>query len=247
MGASVVVVGTGGETLRDAVNEALRACVADDDGAMYYLASAPTGPHPIPLVVRSFLAVIGEEARRRMLREAERLPEAVVTCIGAGSNATGVFSGFLHDPTVRLVGVEAAGDGLETTRHSATLSRGKRGVFHGGMTYVLQNEDGQIRRSHSIAAGMDYPGVAPELSLWKDRGRIEVTSATDGEALRSFELLSRLEGIIPSLESAHAVHHAVILARSIGDGADVLVCITGNGDKDVSVANSQCWLHSKES
>ncbi|KAK1837607.1 hypothetical protein CCHR01_19770 [Colletotrichum chrysophilum] len=170
-----------------------------------------------------------------MLREAERLPEAVVTCIGAGSNAIGIFSGFLHDPTVRLVGVEAAGDGLETTRHSAALSRGKQGVFHGGMAYVLQNEDGQIQQSHSIAAGMDYPGVAPELSFWKDRRRIEVTSATDDEALQSFELLSRLEGIIPSLESAHAIHRAVILAGSMGDSADVLVCITGNGDKDVSI------------
>ncbi|GKT61001.1 tryptophan-3 [Colletotrichum tofieldiae] len=232
LGATIITVKTGSQTLRDAMNEALRACAADDDKT-FYLAGTPIGHYPIPLVVRTFQSVIGAETKLHALKKIGQLPDAVVTCVGTGAIAVGLFSQFLDDTTVKLVGIEARGDGVQTSSHSAAISKGSRGVFQGTMTYVLQDDHGQIRHSHSIAAGLDHPAVGPELSSWKDSGRVDFITATDEEAMNAFRLTAQLEGIIPALESAHAIHGAVELARSMLRSDNIIVCVSGSGDKDI--------------
>ena len=232
LGARVVPVEAGSRTLKDAMNEAIRDWVTNVRDTHYVIGSV-AGPHPYPAMVRDFQAVIGEEARSQVLSLAGRLPDAVVACVGGGSNAMGIFSAFLDDPQVALVGVEAAGLGLDTGRHGAPLARGRPGVLHGSMSYVLQTEGGQIAEAHSISAGLDYPGVGPELSWLKDEGRIRLMQATDDEALEALQYLARTEGIIPALESAHAVAAARHLARELGREGLLVVNVSGRGDKDV--------------
>jgi tryptophan synthase len=236
LGASVVAVDAGSRTLRDAVNEALRAWVVDLDTTHYIIGSA-IGPHPFPTIVRTFQSVIGEETKQQMMQAIGKLPDAVVACVGGGSNAVGMFYPFAKDTSVKLVGVEAGGDGIDTNRHSATLTGGSKGVLHGVRTYVLQDEHGQISETHSISAGLDYPGVGPELSSWKDSDRARFIAATDAEALIGFRTLAQTEGIIPALESSHAVWGAMELAKSMKTG-DIVLNLSGRGDKDVqSVAD----------
>ncbi|KAL8760516.1 MAG: hypothetical protein Q9184_003314 [Pyrenodesmia sp. 2 TL-2023] len=233
LGASVVAVEAGAQTLRDAVNEAMRSWVVDLDTTHYIIGSA-IGPHPFPTIVRTFQSVIGSETKTQFQKLRNKLPDAVVACVGGGSNAVGMFYPFSHDPSVKLLGVEAGGDGLHTKRHSATLTGGTKGVLHGVRTYVLQDENGQIQETHSVSAGLDYPGVGPELSSWKDTDRAKFIAATDANAFDGFRLLSQLEGIIPALETAHAVWGAVELARGMRKGEeDVVICLSGRGDKDV--------------
>ena len=237
LGAKVVAVEAGAMTLRDAVNEAMRAWVVDLSTTHYIIGSA-IGPHPFPTIVRTFQSVIGTETKEQMQKLKGKLPDALVACVGGGSNAVGMFYPFAQDPTVKLLGVEAGGDGLDTDRHSATLTGGTKGVLHGVRTYVLQNKHGQISETHSVSAGLDYPGVGPELSSWKDNSRAKFIAATDAEAFVGFKLLSELEGIIPALETAHAVWGAVELAREMKRGEDIVICLSGRGDKDVqSVAD----------
>jgi len=237
LGAKVVAVEAGSRTLRDAVNEALRAWVVDLDTTHYIIGSA-IGPHPFPTIVRTFQSVIGNETKEQMQKLLGKLPDAVVACVGGGSNAVGMFYPFTKDPTVKLLGVEAGGDGLDTERHSATLTGGSKGVLHGVRTYVLQNQHGQISDTHSISAGLDYPGVGPELSSWKDNERAKFIAATDAEAFKGFRLLSQLEGIIPALETAHAIWGAMELAKEMKKDQDIVICLSGRGDKDVqSVAD----------
>ena len=237
LGAKVVAVEAGAMTLRDAVNEAMRAWVVDLSTTHYIIGSA-IGPHPFPTIVRTFQSVIGRETKEQMQELKGKLPDAVVACVGGGSNAVGMFSPFANDPSVKLLGVEAGGDGIDTARHSATLTGGTKGVLHGVRTYVLQNEHGQISETHSVSAGLDYPGVGPELSSWKDTARASFIAATDAQAFEGFKLLSELEGIIPALETSHAVWGAVELAKDLGKEKDVVICVSGRGDKDVqSVAD----------
>ncbi|KAE8448787.1 anthranilate synthase / indole-3-glycerol phosphate synthase [Mollisiaceae sp. DMI_Dod_QoI] len=237
LGAQVIAVEAGSRTLRDAVNEALRAWVVKLDTTHYIIGSA-IGPHPFPTIVRTFQSVIGNETKEQMLAKRGKLPDAVVACVGGGSNAVGMFYPFSNDPSVKLLGVEAGGDGLDTDRHSATLSGGSKGVLHGVRTYVLQDKHGQIADTHSVSAGLDYPGVGPELSSWKDSERAKFIAATDAEAFIGFRLISQLEGIIPALESAHAVYGALELAKTMEKGKDIVICLSGRGDKDVqSVAD----------
>jgi tryptophan synthase beta chain len=233
LGASVVPVESGTRTLKDATNEALRDWVTNVPTTHYIIGSV-VGPEPFPRMVRDFQAVIGREAREQMLARYGRLPHTVVACVGGGSNAMGIFSGFLNDPEVRLVGVEAAGEGLASGHHSATLTAGTPGVLHGSLSYLLQDADGQVAPAHSISAGLDYPGVGPEHSHLRDTGRVSYSAATDAEALDAFQSLCRLEGIIPALETAHAL---AWVQRSAGQwSADdtVLICLSGRGDKDVA-------------
>lgn len=237
LGASVVAVDAGSRTLRDAVNEALRAWVVHLDTTHYIIGSA-IGPHPFPTIVRTFQSVIGDETKEQMKTLIGKLPDAVVACVGGGSNAVGMFYPFSNDPSVKLLGVEAGGDGVDTDRHSATLSGGSKGVFHGVRTYVLQDKHGQISETHSISAGLDYPGVGPELSNWKDSDRAKFIAATDAEALTGFRALAQTEGIIPALESSHAVFGAMKLAKSMKKGDNIVLNLSGRGDKDVqSVAD----------
>ncbi|KAI9935001.1 hypothetical protein ASPWEDRAFT_44565 [Aspergillus wentii DTO 134E9] len=232
LGASVVAVDAGSQTLRDAVNEALRAWVVDLDSTHYIIGSA-IGPHPFPTIVRTFQSVIGDETKQQMQEQIGKLPDAVVACVGGGSNAVGMFYPFSKDPSVKLVGVEAGGDGVDTARHSATLSGGTKGVLHGVRTYILQNEHGQVSETHSISAGLDYPGVGPELSSWKDSDRARFIAATDAEALEGFRALAQTEGIIPALESSHAVFGAIQLAKTMKKGENIVLNLSGRGDKDV--------------
>nr|POE54224.1 tryptophan synthase [Quercus suber] len=232
LGASVVAVDAGSRTLRDAVNEALRKWVEKLDTTHYIIGSA-IGPHPFPTIVRTFQSVIGTETKAQMMELTGRLPDAVVACVGGGSNAVGMFHPFSADPSVKLLGVEAGGDGVETSRHSATLTGGKPGVLHGVKTYILQSPEGQITDTHSVSAGLDYPGVGPELSGWKDSERAKFIAATDSEAFVGFRILSELEGIIPALETSHAVFGAVELAKTMKEGENVVICLSGRGDKDV--------------
>ncbi|KAI4115798.1 MAG: hypothetical protein LQ338_007804, partial [Usnochroma carphineum] len=234
LGATVVAVEAGAQTLRDAVNEAMRAWVVDLDTTHYIIGSA-IGPHPFPTIVRTFQSVIGTETKSQFQKlKGGKLPNAVVACVGGGSNAVGMFHPFSQDASVKLLGVEAGGDGLDTHRHSATLTGGTKGVLHGVRTYVLQDVHGQIQETHSVSAGLDYPGVGPELSSWKDSARAEFVAATDAQAFEGFRLLSQLEGIIPALETSHAVWGAVELAKGMRrDEEDVVVCLSGRGDKDV--------------
>jgi tryptophan synthase beta chain len=231
LGARVVPVQSGSRTLKDAMNEALRDWVTNVRDTHYIIGSV-AGPHPYPAMVRDFQAVIGTEARAQVQEVAGRLPDAVVACVGGGSNAMGIFTAFVPDASVRLVAVEAAGYGLSTGKHGASLAKGRPGVLHGSRSYVLQDRHGQIAEAHSISAGLDYPGVGPELSYLKDAGRIELVQATDAEALDSFRYLARTEGIIPALETAHAVSAARKLARELGPSGLLVVNVSGRGDKD---------------
>lgn len=232
LGANVHSVSSGSETLKDAINEALRDWVTNVRNT-YYVVGSTMSAHPYPMMVRDFQSVIGREARRQILKAENRLPDALVACVGGGSNAMGLFYSFLRDP-VRLVGVEAGGGGLETGRHSASISAGQIGVLHGMKTRVLQDELGQVRSAHSIAPGLDYPGVGPEHSYLHETGRAEYLAVTDPEAVEALQLLARTEGIIPALESAHAVAHAVKLARELGSGRIIVVNLSGRGDKDMT-------------
>ena len=232
MGAEVVPVTTGSQTLKDAINEALRDWSASYEHT-HYLLGTVAGPHPFPVLVRDFQRVIGDEARAQLLESEGGLPDAVIASVGGGSNAMGIFTAFLADAGVRLIGVEAAGAGLETGRHCATLGRGSPGVLHGAMSYVLQDEEGQIGESHSIAAGLDYPGVGPEHAWLKETGRATYTVCTDAEALDAFQALARAEGIIPALESAHAIAVASRLAAAEPGLRRILVNLSGRGDKDL--------------
>lgn len=237
LGAKVVAVEAGSKTLRDAVNEAMRAWVVELDTTHYIIGSA-IGPHPFPTIVRTFQSVIGTETKAQMLEKRGKLPDAVVACVGGGSNAVGMFYPFANDPSVKLLGVEAGGDGIDTARHSATLSGGSKGVLHGVKTYILQDKHGQVAETHSVSAGLDYPGVGPELSSWKDSERAKYVAATDAEAFIGFRLMSQLEGIIPALESAHGIYGAIELAKTMKKGEDIVICLSGRGDKDVqSVAD----------
>jgi tryptophan synthase beta chain len=237
LGAEVVPVKSGSRTLKDAINEALRDWVTTVDNTHYILGSV-TGPHPFPVMVRNFHRVIGMEARAQVLAQAGRLPDAVVACVGGGSNAIGIFHGFIDDPAVRLVGIEPAGKGIETGEHGATLTNGSPGLLHGSRSYVLQDEDGQIIEAYSISAGLDYPGVGPEHSWLKDSGRAEYRSVTDAQAMDALRLLSRTEGIIPAIESAHALAGALELGRELGPDGLLVVNLSGRGDKDMDTANA---------
>ncbi|RIB06300.1 bifunctional tryptophan synthase TRP1 [Gigaspora rosea] len=232
LGATVVPVDSGSQTLKDAINEAMRDWVTNVQNTHYLVGSA-IGPHPFPIMVREFQSVIGKEAREQMLKKAGKLPDLVIACVGGGSNAIGTFAPFVDDKDIKIVGVEAGGDGIDTERHSATLSAGKPGVLHGTRTYLLQNDKGQINDTHSISAGLDYPGVGPEHSWLKDTGRVEYVAVTDKEALIGFKMMSQLEGIIPALETSHAIYHAIQLARKMRKDQDILLCVSGRGDKDV--------------
>ena len=232
LGAEVIAVESGTRTLKDAINEAIRDWVTNVE-TTHYLIGSVVGPHPYPMLVRDFQSVIGREARQQILDAEGRLPDVVSACVGGGSNAIGTFYEFIGDAGVRLVGVEAAGEGVETGRHSATLSAGRPGVLHGSMSYLLQDEHGQIQEAHSISAGLDYPGVGPEHSWLKATGRAEYLAVTDDEALEGFRLLCRTEGIIPALESAHAIYHVSRMAADMPSDCIILVCLSGRGDKDV--------------
>ncbi|HET9050031.1 MAG TPA: tryptophan synthase subunit beta [Chiayiivirga sp.] len=232
LGAKVVPVTSGSKTLKDALNEAMRDWVTNIHDTFYIIGTV-AGPHPYPMMVRDFNAVVGREARRQMLDRYGRLPDAITACVGGGSNAIGLFHAFLNDHAVRIVGAEAAGDGIDTGRHAASLSAGRPGVLHGNRTYLLCDDDGQITETHSISAGLDYPGVGPEHSFLKDAGRAEYAGITDAEALEAFHLLCRTEGILPALESSHAVAQAIKLARELPKDGLVLCNLSGRGDKDV--------------
>jgi tryptophan synthase beta chain len=233
MGARVVGVSSGTRTLKDATTEAIRDWVTNVNDT-YYIIGSVVGPAPYPRMVRDFQAIIGQEARAQMLERAGRLPKTVVACVGGGSNAMGAFHAFVNDPEVELVGVEAAGEGLDSGLHSASLSRGTPGVLHGSLSYLLQDANGQVHPAHSISAGLDYPGVGPEHSFLKDSGRAEYVAVGDREALEGFQLLSRLEGIIPALETAHAVSWITGQKGRWSRDEPVLLCVSGRGDKDVA-------------
>ena len=232
LGATVVPVESGSKTLKDALNEAMRDWVTNVHDTFYIIGTV-AGPHPYPMMVRDFQAVIGQECRVQMPEMVGRQPDYVIACVGGGSNAMGIFHPYIDTPDVRLVGVEAAGSGLETGRHAASLIAGKPGVLHGNRTYLLQDEDGQIIETHSISAGLDYPGVGPEHAWLKDSGRADYVSVTDDEALKAFHNLCRLEGIIPALESSHALAHAARLAPTLPKDKILLVNLSGRGDKDM--------------
>jgi len=232
LGAEVMPVESGSRTLKDALNEAMRDWVTNVEDT-YYIIGTVAGPHPYPMMVRDFQSVIGEECKLQMPELTGRQPDAVIACVGGGSNAMGIFYPYIGDPNVRLIGVEAAGEGLATGRHAASLSAGTPGVLHGNRTYLLQDANGQITETHSVSAGLDYPGVGPEHAWLKDHGRAEYVSVTDDEALAAFDKLCRLEGIIPALESAHAVAHAARIAPSMPRDKTLLVNLSGRGDKDM--------------
>jgi tryptophan synthase beta chain len=235
LGAEVIPVKSGSRTLKDAINEALRDWVANVDTTHYLLGTA-AGAHPFPMLVRNFHKIIGSEAREQILAQAGRLPDVVAACVGGGSNAIGIFHGFIDDPSVRLVGLEPGGKGIDSGEHGATLSEGSPGMLHGARSYLLQDEDGQTIEAYSISAGLDYPGVGPEHAWLKDTGRAEYRPVTDAEAMDAFRLLSRTEGIIPAIESAHALAGVLVLGREIGPDGLILACLSGRGDKDMDTA-----------
>ena len=234
LGTTVVPVESGSKTLKDALNEAMRDWVTNVENT-YYIIGTVAGPHPYPMMVRDFQSVIGREAREQIQELAARLPDAVIACVGGGSNAMGIFHSFIADEAVRLIGVEAAGHGLESGKHAATLCAGRPGVLHGNRTYLLQDENGQILSTHSISAGLDYPGVGPEHAWLKESGRAEYVAITDDEALQAFHDLCRLEGIIPALESAHALAYAAKVAPRMRQDQILLVNLSGRGDKDMHI------------
>jgi tryptophan synthase beta chain len=235
LGAEVISVTTGSRTLKDAINEAYREWVTSVETTNYIFGTA-AGPHPFPAMVRDFQSIIGEEARAQLLEQLGRLPDAVVACVGGGSNAIGIFDAFLDDEDVALYGIEAAGDGIDTEKHAASIERGRPGILHGARSYLLQDEDGQTIESHSISAGLDYPGVGPEHAYLADIGRASYQPASDAEAMDALRLLSRTEGIIPAIESAHALAGALRIGRELGPDGVVLVNLSGRGDKDVATA-----------
>ncbi|HEU0287001.1 MAG TPA: tryptophan synthase subunit beta [Nocardioidaceae bacterium] len=237
LGAEVIPVTTGSRTLKDAINEALRDWVATVDQTHYLLGTA-AGPHPFPSMVRDFVRGIGDETREQCVRQLGRLPDAVTACVGGGSNAIGMFAAFVPDTDVRLYGFEAGGDGFETGRHAATISAGDVGVLHGARSYLLQDEDGQTIESHSISAGLDYPGVGPEHAYLAETGRATYRPVSDAEAMHAFSVLCRTEGIIPAIESAHALAGALTLPEELGAEAVIVVCLSGRGDKDMHTAAS---------
>jgi tryptophan synthase beta chain len=236
MGAEVRPVSSGSRTLKDAINEAFRDWVSNVS-TTHYLMGSVVGPHPYPAMVRDFQSVIGKETREQSLKDYQRLPDYIVACVGGGSNSMGIFYPFLNDKDVKLVGVEAAGHGLETGEHAATLAKGTLGVLHGAKSFVLQDKDGQILATHSISAGLDYPGVGPEHSFLKDSGRATYASITDKEALEGFQLLCRTEGIIPALESSHAIAHTVKMAPTLKIDQIIVINLSGRGDKDLDIVN----------
>ena len=233
MGAKVIEVDSGSRTLKDATNEAMRDWMGSVGGTHYVIGSV-VGPHPFPMIVRDFQSVIGRECRAQSLEKLGRLPDAVVACVGGGSNAAGIFHPFVADAGVRLIGVEAGGRGARPGDHAAPLSLGSPGVLHGSMSYVLQDPNGQTADVHSCSAGLDYPGVGPEHSWWKDTERVEYLAATDAEALEAFQLFARLEGIIPALETSHAIHGAIVAARAMPRESNLVINVSGRGDKDVT-------------
>jgi tryptophan synthase beta chain len=233
LGANVVPVASGSKTLKDAMNEAMRDWVTNVRST-YYVIGSVAGPHPYPMMVRDFQSVIGKEARQQILALEGRLPDHIVACVGGGSNAMGIFYSFLKDK-VSLIGVEAAGLGINTSKHAATLCKGSVGVLHGSKSYLLQDSDGQIKIAHSISAGLDYPGVGPEHSYLKESGRAKYVAVTDKEALEGFKLLTELEGIIPALESSHAIYYATRLAKRLPKNKVIIVCLSGRGDKDIDI------------
>jgi tryptophan synthase beta chain len=241
LGATVVPVTTGSRTLKDAINEAMRDWVTNVETTNYVFGTV-AGPHPFPLMVREYQRIIGDEARAQVLERVGRLPDVVAACVGGGSNAIGIFTAFVPDASVRLVGFEAGGDGVETGRHAATITGGAPGVLHGARSYLLQDANGQTIESHSISAGLDYPGVGPEHSYLHDTGRAEYRAITDDQAMAAFSLLSRTEGIIPAIESAHALAGALDLGRELGPDAVILVNLSGRGDKDVETASTYFGL-----
>ncbi|HQX36737.1 MAG TPA: tryptophan synthase subunit beta, partial [Microbacteriaceae bacterium] len=245
LGAEVKPVKTGSRTLKDAINDAYRDWVATVETTNYIFGTA-AGPHPFPAMVRDFQKIIGEEARAQILDRTGTLPDAVVACVGGGSNAIGMFDAFLDDEGVRLYGVEAAGDGVDTPRHAASIGRGRPGVLHGARTFVLQDEDGQTIESHSISAGLDYPGVGPEHAWLASIGRAEYIPATDDEAMQALRLLSRTEGIIPAIESAHALAGALRIGRELGPDATIVICLSGRGDKDMDTAARYFKLYDEQ-
>ncbi len=232
LGARVVPVSSGTKTLKDAMSEALRAWVAAVEDTFYVIGTV-AGPHPYPVMVRDFQSVIGVEAREQFLEQEKRLPEMVIACVGGGSNAAGMFYPFLADATVKMVGVEAAGHGISTGLHAASIEAGRPGVLHGSKSYVLQDADGQVNNAHSISAGLDYPGIGPEHAWWADLKRVEYVGITDEEAVAAFHELALLEGIIPALESSHALAEARKQARRVGKAGAIVVCLSGRGDKDL--------------
>ena len=234
LGAKLREVALGTQTLKDAMNEAMRDWITNVRTTFYIIGSV-AGPHPYPMMVRDFQSVIGEESKRQIIEKESRLPDLLIACVGGGSNAMGLFYPFLEDEKVKMIGVEAAGLGLETGEHAASISVGRPGVLHGSKTYLLQNEDGQVKGTHSIAPGLDYPGVGPEHSFLKDSGRVSYTTVTDKDALEGFKFLSEKEGIIPALESAHAVSYATKVAPTMPDDSIIIICLSGRGDKDIQV------------
>ncbi|GBF24600.1 tryptophan synthase beta chain 1 [archaeon MnTg01] len=243
LGSEVHSVKSGSQTLKDAINEAIRDWITNVD-TTYYLLGSVVGPHPYPVMVRDFQSVIGEEVKKQMKKINNKTPDTVIACVGGGSNAIGTFYPFL-DSSIEIIGVEAAGHGLKTNKHSATLSAGTKGVLHGMMTYLLQDNEGQIRETHSISAGLDYPGVGPEHSHLKDIGRVKYHSATDREVIDAFLLLTRTEGIIPALESAHAIAEVIKLAKKKPKSETIVVTLSGRGDKDVEVVEEYMKKHVK--
>jgi tryptophan synthase beta chain len=241
LGAEVVPVQSGSKTLKDALNEAMRDWVTNVTSTFYIIGTV-AGPHPYPMMVRDFQAVIGHESKAQMIALAGRHPDAVIACVGGGSNAMGIFHAYVPEASVRLIGVEAAGEGIETGKHAATLCAGTPGVLHGNRTYLLQDADGQIQETHSISAGLDYPGVGPEHAWLRDSKRAEYVSVTDDEALAAFHALCRLEGIIPALESSHALAHAARLAPTLPKEAIMLVNLSGRGDKDMHTVAARAGM-----
>jgi tryptophan synthase beta chain len=242
-GAKVEPVNSGSKTLKDAINEAIRDWITNIN-TTYYLLGSVVGPHPYPLMVRNFQSIIGKETKEQMLAKFNRLPDYIIACVGGGSNAIGIFNPFIGNKQVRLIGIEAAGKGLDTGEHGATLARGRIGILHGTKSYVMQDKNGQIAAAHSIAPGLDYPGVGPEHSYLKDNGRVQYRSVTDKEAMEAFDLLARTEGILPALESAHAISHGVQLAAGAASDKFIVICLSGRGDKDLEIVmrtrNDRC-------
>jgi tryptophan synthase beta chain len=232
LGAKVNEVKSGTQTLKDAMNEAMRDWITNVRNTFYIIGSV-AGPHPYPMMVRDFQSIIGHEAMGQILDKESRLPDLLVACVGGGSNAMGLFYPFLDDEEVKMTGVEAAGYGLETGKHAASIAAGKLGVLHGSKTYILQDSDGQVMGTHSIAAGLDYPGVGPEHSMLSDRKRVSYTAVTDDQALQAFRFLSQTEGIIPALETAHALAHAIRVAPTMSKDSIIIICLSGRGDKDI--------------